>query len=232
MRCMRVLLALLFCLMLLICPVRAAEDDPHLPYLLGYPDGTVRPEAVLHREELAQILFRFLPEQVRDAPELCWFSDVEPERWSYPAISKTAKLGFLYADTEGAFHPEASVTGQELALVLTRIANTLNGNTYLPELAESWQEAEISFSAGKGWVMGLKNGRFDTDAGLSRAETAAILNRLLDRGVDSIDDLLIGMPIFSDNADTQKWYFFDVQEAAVAHTCRFDAGAEVWTGLG
>ena len=116
--------------------------------------------------------------------------------------------------------------------MLTRIANTLNGNTYLPLLAEGWQQTEVTFSAGAGWVMGLRDGRFDADAGLTRAECADILNGLMDRKPAGLDSLLIGMPVFSDNTDTTAPYFIDMQEAAVAHTCLPDVRPEVWAGLG
>lgn len=229
--CGRGLTVLCLLLVLLTARVFAAEDW-HEAYLEGYPDGTIRPEAALSREELAQILYRLLPEQERETADYCWFSDVQPDRWSYPAVSKAVKLGLLYGDTEGCFHPEASVTGPELALVLNRIANTLKGSETLPMLADAWSGREISFRRGFGWVMGLQNGQFDADAPLTRAQTAHILNELLNRQPESLDSLMIGMPIFHDNADIGAWYFLDLQEAAVGHTFLSETWGEIWTGLG
>lgn len=221
--------ALLVCL--LVSNTYAA-DCLHTAYLEGYPDGTLRPEQALTREQLAQILYRLLPEEERKKPELCWFSDVSPERWSYAAVSKAAKLGLLYGDPEGRFSPASPVTGPELAVTFSRIANTLAGNRALPKLAEAWSEREIRFETGFGWVMGLQNGVFDENAPLTRGQAAQIFNDLLGRKPAGLDALLIGMPVFSDNTDTESPFFLDLQEAAVEHTCTETEAGEVWIGLG
>ena len=67
---------------LLLSPVLAAEEL-HPAYLGGFPDGSIRPESALTREQLAQALYRLIPEAQRTeltAP-VC-FSDVPPSRWS------------------------------------------------------------------------------------------------------------------------------------------------------
>ena len=80
--------------------------------------------------------------------------------------------------------------------------------------------------------MGLDGSTFAPDAPLSRARLAQILNRLLGRTPESLDSLQIGMPLFSDNLDTEAWYFLPLQEAAVTHTAAFVNGSEAWSGLG
>ena len=59
----------------------AAGEVFHPAYLGGFPDGTIRPEAALTREQLAQALYRLIPEDRRaglDAPTC--FCDVPPSR--------------------------------------------------------------------------------------------------------------------------------------------------------
>ena len=58
------------------------------------------------------------------------------------------------------------------------------------------------------------------------------MNRILGRTPGSLDDLMVGMPLFCDNVDTQNRYFLDLQEAAVGHSFRIIGEREVWTGLG
>ena len=43
----------------------AAGEVFHPAYLSGFPDGTIRPEAALTREQLAQALYRLIPEDRR-----------------------------------------------------------------------------------------------------------------------------------------------------------------------
>ena len=48
----------------------------------------------------------------------------------------------------------------------------------------------------------------------------------------SLSDLLVGMPLFSDNLDTEAPYFLAMQEAAIDHTACVCGDGERWTGLG
>ena len=113
-----------------------------------------------------------------------------------------------------------------------RIAASKTAAECLPELAEGWSALEPSFSAGDGWIMGFDGAEFDPDRPLTRAELARILNRLLDRSPASLDALLIGMPLWTDNSDAEAWYFLDMQEAGTDHTACPNADGEAWSALG
>lgn len=219
-------LALLLCF---VMPVRAA-GTLHIAYLAGYPDGTIRPEAAVTRAQLAVILARLaeaVPEQADAA-----LPDVPPEHWAHGAAVLACRLEVMGLQPDGLFHPEAGVTGPELAWTLARIAENEAAGAVWPALKAGWEAEEISFAAGNGWVMGFDGETFDADRPLRRAELAAILNGLLGRTPSSLDDLQLGMPIFDDNRDAQAWYFLPVQEAAVAHTAAETGAHERWTGLG
>lgn len=229
-------IALAVMLLLSLVPLVRAEDaaDVHAPYLCGYPDGTIRPDEPLTREALAQALYRMMDAAYLDELGPCdgHFSDVAPDRWSYPAVSTLARLTLLPADADGSFYPERGVTGQELALTLARIAGMQAGVDALGDLTDGWKAQMVTFAAGYGWVMGLQDGVFTPDAPLTRAQFAQIMNRVLGRTPASLDDLMIGMPLFSDNTDTTAWYFLELQEAATDHSFRMADGHEIWTGLG
>lgn len=229
-------IALALVLLLWLVPLVRAQDELcfHAPYLCGYPDGTIRPEQALTREALAQALYRMMDEAYLQQLGPCGgrFADVAPDRWSYQAVSTLAYLGLLPADADGSFYPERGVTGQTLALALSRIADTEAGREALGPLADGWRAQPVTFAADNGWVMGLQDGVFTPDEPLTRAQFAQIMNRLLGRAPQTLDDLMIGMPVFSDNADTKNWYFLDLQEAAVGHSYALTDGGEAWTGLG
>ena len=102
----------------------------------------------------------------------------------------------------------------------------------LAALSSGWAAQDVTFEAGNGWVMGLHGAVFSKEQALSRAELAEILNRILGRTPQSLSDLLVGMPLFSDNLDTEAPYFLAMQEAAIDHTARACGDGERWTGLG
>lgn len=217
---------------LLLSPVLAAEEL-HPAYLGGFPDGSIRPESTLTREQLAQALYRLIPEAQRTeltAP-VC-FSDVPPSRWSSEAVTAMVNLGVLYGTGDGAFCPEAAVNAPELAAALMRAAASETARACLPELAAGWDAQSFCFETGGGWVMGLEGTVFLPEQPLTRGRFAEILNGILGRTPQSLESLLVGMPLWSDNLDTQAPYFLALQEAGTTHTAeRLDSG-EQWTGLG
>ena len=214
-------------------PAFAAGEAYHPAYLSGFPDGSIRPEAALTREQLAQALYRLIPEERRaelDAP-VC-FSDVPPSRWSSAAVTAMVNLGVLYGTGEGKFAPEAGVTGPELAAALMCTAASEIAREFLPELAAAWDAQICSFEAGGGWVMGLDGTRFAPEQPLTRGRFAVILNGILGRTPQSVDSMLVGMPLWNDNLDTEAAYFLALQEAGTTHTADPDGTGEKWTGLG
>ena len=217
----------------LALPCRAQETF-HAAYLHGFPDGTIRPEQAVTRAELAEILYRMLSSDARAqaSDSESAFQDVPPSHWAYSAISSMARLRLMLGGPDGKFRPEDGVTGQELSIILERIRSSDAGKEALPELSTSWREENVTFADGNGWVMGLHDGVFSKDQPFTRAELAQLLNRLLGRTPSDLCDLLIGMPLFSDNLDTRAPCFLALQEAAVDHTASCTGAHESWTGLG
>ena len=60
-----------------------------------------------------------------------------------------------------------------------------------------------------------------------------LINRVLERKPESPADLLTNMNKWTDNMDTSKWYYLDVQEATNSHTYtrKSNADYETWTKL-
>lgn len=107
----------------------ALAAQTHPAYLTGYPDGTIRPQEALSRQQLCQILLRFLPE---DAPcGKSGYLDLSPLQWSYHAISTAITLEIYPALTGAYFEPKKSVSAEEFRQVIE------NASEYLPELSKA-----------------------------------------------------------------------------------------------
>ena len=225
------LTALLAALLTVSC---FAGEVFHAAYLQGFPDGTLRPEQTVTRAELAEILYRLMePDARKEASDTeCGFLDLGPSHWAYDAVSALANLRVMLGFPDGYFRPQDGVTGPELSIILERIRASEAGRNAWPALASGWEADAVTFEAGNGWVMGLFDGVFQKDRAFTRAELAALLNRLLGRKPQSLSDLPVGMSLFSDNLDTTSASFLPLQEAAVDHTAAGKAGHERWTGLG
>ncbi|MBR0139850.1 MAG: hypothetical protein IJM17_06135 [Firmicutes bacterium] len=82
------------------------------------------------------------------------------------------------------------------------------------------------------YILGMSDGLVHPEANITRAEAMALLNRVLDRKLQSTGDMLPGMTEWPDNADPGKWYYLDVQEATNSHRfTRNYGGPEKWTEL-
>ena len=210
-----------------------AQEAFHGAYLQGFPDGSIRPEKQVTRAELAEILYRMIsPDARQELTAESAFRDVGRNHWAYEAVRTMAGLRLMLGDTDGNFRPNDGVTGEELSIILERVRAQDSGKEALAALSSGWAAQDVTFEAGNGWVMGLHGAVFSKEQALSRAELAEILNRILGRTPQSLSDLLVGMPLFSDNLDTEAPYFLAMQEAAIDHTARACGDGERWTGLG
>ena len=210
------------------------NGDDHYAYVVGYSDGTVRPNANISRAEVATIFFRLLKEEVRDGNLTAenTFADVTDGQWHNKAISTMAKLGVVKGRNAEAFDPDASITRAEFAAICARFnTKPVENSGSFSDVSGHWAENEIERAAAFGWISGYPDGTFRPDARITRAEAMTMINRVLCRMPQSESDLLDSMVTWPDNKPSD-WHYLAVQEATNSHD--FDRQGEVgesWTKL-
>ena len=210
------------------------NGDDHYAYVVGYSDGTVRPNANISRAEVATIFFRLLKEDVRDGNLTAenTFTDVTDGQWHNKAISTMAKLGVVKGRNAEAFDPDAPITRAEFATICARFDKTqINTSSNFTDISGHWAEKYIERAATLGWIAGYSDGTFRPSNYITRAEAMTMINRVLCRMPQSADDLLNNMTVWPDNHPTD-WHYLAVQEATNSHD--FDRKGEVnekWTKL-
>ena len=210
------------------------NGDDHYAYVVGYSDGTVRPNANISRAEVATIFFRLLKEEVRDGNLTTenTFADVTDGQWHNKAISTMAKLGAVKGRNAEAFDPDAPITRAEFATICARFDKTqISTSSNFTDISGHWAEKSIERAAALGWIAGYSDGTFRPSNYITRAEAMTMINRVLCRMPQSADDLLNDMTVWPDNHPTD-WYYLAVQEATNSHD--FDRKGEVnekWTKL-
>ncbi|MBQ7921381.1 MAG: S-layer homology domain-containing protein [Clostridia bacterium] len=215
--------------------VPGAFGDDHYAYIIGYDDGLVHPEANITRAEVATIFFRLLSAETRNQymTRENIFSDVDQGDWYNTAVSTMAAMGIVTGRPDGSFDPNANITRAEFAAIAARFDK--HGNTSdasFTDIYEHWAKKEISIAANNGWVLGYEDGAFRPDQYITRAEAMTMVNRVLQRIPESVDDLLPDMVVWPDNMDTEKWYYLMVQEATNSHYYeRKVNGYEYWLEL-
>lgn len=83
------------------------------------------------------------------------------------------------------------------------------------------------------YIVGYGNGKVRPQNNITRAETMALVNRVLNRQPETEDDLLPNMTVWTDNANPKAWYYLAVQEATNSHYYKFKTNSkyEKWTEL-
>ena len=213
------------------------NGDDHFAYIVGYPDGNVKPGGNITRAEVATIFFRLLTEDVRTAnsTQSNSLSDVSRGQWFNHAISTLSSMGIVKGNPDGTFNPDAPITRAEFAAIAARFDDKNTNNTSnFSDIASHWAKDEIGVAANKGWINGYPDSTFRPDQYITRAEAMTLVNRVLNRLPEKSEDLLDDMIKWPDNADASVWYYLAVQEATNSHDYSDKSDAdkyEKWTKI-
>ena len=155
----------------------------------GIDANSFQPDRDITRAEFATIIIRALGLQYRG--EGTSFKDVKEDAWYYKNIMTASSYGLILGDNEGYFHPIEAITRQEAMIIISRAMNIVELNTTEriekeelfagfsdTEDIAKWAEDSVLDCIANGIVNG-KNGRIAPIDNITRAETAAIVQRLL-----------------------------------------------------
>lgn len=199
-------------------PVLNKED--HYAYIVGYPDGTVKPQGNITRAEVATIFFRMLTDDSRNEfwSQTNSYRDVSEGQWFNNAISTLANAGILSGYPDGTFRPNAPITRAEFTKIAAsffeRVEYTID-NPFNDVDDDDWFYKFVMAAYEGGLITGYPEGDFRPNANISRAESVTIVNRTLERAPDA-DHFLKDMIVWPDNAEN-AWYYEAVQEATNSH---------------
>ncbi len=221
-------------------PPAPDPDDPrpdlntkdHYAYIIGYPDGLVRPNGTITRAETVTIFFRMLTDASRDA---VWstdnsFTDVKAADWFNNAISTMENGGIINGYPDGSFNPNGKITRAEFAAMAIRFFQDAKvGPSRFSDTIGHWAEEAINKALEQGLITGYPDGTFRPDQPITRAEAMTIVNRVLKRAPHK-DHLLPerDMIVWPDNMDKTVWYYADVQEATNSHEYTMNGEYENW----
>lgn len=194
------------------------NTEDHFAYVIGYPDGTVRPDANIDRQEVATIFFRLMRDDSRTEhwSQTNSFWDVKASQWSNNAISTMAAAGILTGYEDGSFRPSAPITRGEFAAIAARFDSALYvGQDMFSDIAGHWAAPYINRAAQKGWIRGYQDGAFKPDQYITRAEAMTLVNAVLNRRVHT-ESILAAAVSWPDNP-LGAWHYDAVQEATNSH---------------
>ncbi|NLY20649.1 MAG: hypothetical protein GXZ08_05160 [Tissierellia bacterium] len=189
----------------------------HKAYINGYPDGRIMPQGEITRGEVAAIIARLHA----DVTEINYgvatpYSDVKDSDWYAKHISYVTDNNLMEGYEDGEFKPEEKITRAEYATVIARFKGLEKADTHFNDSKTHWASGNIGAVYSKKWIEGYPDGTFKPMNNITRAEVAAMTNKMLDRRVNQIGFENISIKKFVD-LEYGQWYYFDIVEASNTH---------------
>ena len=181
--------------------------------MIGYPDGTARPEANITRAETASMLYALVIDEGKaDYKERASnFSDVGANRWYSEAVGYLTAQGIIMGYPDGTFMGDRAISRAEFAAILSRFGELDTGGAMpFADTQNHWARAEILTAYNKGWIYGYPDGTFQPDRSIARAEAIAMVNRAIGRDASSY----AGHPMKFSDVPASSWYYNDIAAAS------------------
>lgn len=206
----------------------------HYAYLVGRGENGVQPLEPITRGEVATIWFRLLTDENRAAH---WstadcYPDVAPGSWYHNTIATITQLGVMHGDPDGVFRPEDTITRAEFVASAVRFFDAPEAAaeiSFTDVPAQAWYAEAVRDGVALGLIEGDGDGTFRPEDTITRAEAAAIVNRMLCRKPHG-GELLEQAAQWVDNP-ADAWYYEDMLEATVSHAYTWlgEKESERWT---
>ena len=215
-----------------LLPALQANTDDHYSYLIGYADGTVRPNGKITRAEVATIFFRLLDDDTRAK---YWsskndFSDVSADKWYNNAVSTLSNMGVIGGYADGTFRPDAPISRAEFAKIavsFTQNTGSAMYNYFTDVKTTDWFAPYVTAAKDAGLIEGYSDGSFKPESKITRAEACAIVNRTLGRK-PSKAHMKISDRIDWPDVQTTDWFYEAIMEATNSHTYQMGKRVETW----
>lgn len=155
-----------------------------LNLLKGDANGELNPDNPITRAEFVAFVnrvFNFTNDKSRVFP------DVSSNKWYAADISKAYNAGILSGDEKGNMNPEANITRQEAAAILSRVfkLKALDRKAYESFIdskeISKWAQEAVSAMKEKGYLKGKGNNNFAPTDRATRAEAVVMINNAMGR---------------------------------------------------
>jgi len=151
----------------------------------GTSESTFAPEAEMTRSMLVTVLFRLDGEKKGNVNAS--FNDVTGGTWYTDAVAWASSTGVVQGVGDGSFAPDVSINRESLCVMIYRYAKTMGLTGTTGSLSgfgdasnvSGWASEAMAWAVGSGIVNGKDGGALDPQGTASRAEVAAILERLV-----------------------------------------------------
>lgn len=160
--------------------------------LVGYPDGTYKPDIPVSRAEFASMVIKSLGQENTTVTQPIDYSDIQPDFWGYNIIQKAVYFDLIPNGRGTEFRPYDPVTRAEAitiavnALTTTQISEQ-KAQSIISKSYEDYTQLPAWFlmAAAKSQLLDLDvitpghEGKMEPNRPMNRAEVAALLYKMM-----------------------------------------------------
>ena len=151
--------------------------------MTGVSANEFAPEQTTTRAMIVSMLARL--EGVESANN-AGFADVSNE-WYATAVNWAANVGVVNGYEDGTFQPNTAITREQLAAILMNyaaykgedVSNRADLTSYTDQ-PSTWAQEAMQWAVAEGLISGVTNDQLQPQSSATRAQVAAILQRLLE----------------------------------------------------
>ncbi len=164
--------------------------------IVGYPDGTFKPDDNVTRAEFATMAIKALKQEHANVAQTINFQDITPEHWAYDSIQKAVYFDLISnSDKAENFRPDDSVSRAESITVAVNALTTEQISPYKAKevLAKKYSDTDsipdyFLIPAGKAEILDMlvtipttDKAKIEATRPATRAEVAAILYEMVEQ---------------------------------------------------
>lgn len=159
--------------------ISSIEKLTKLGVIKGYPTGGFEPDEQITRAEFAAMINRaFVDMASREVnlneEDFAAYRDIN-NRWSTNDLKRLVAVGVLNGYEDGSIRPDKTISRQEMALIITRVLNSLilnidTSHVQFADLNGAFGADAIRKAAALGIFEGKNERSFDPNGGATRAE--------------------------------------------------------------
>lgn len=153
----------------------------------GVDGSGFQPERSITRAEFVALLVRGLG--LAEEADASGFADVKEADWFAGAAAAALQAGLIEGVEEGLFQPDATLSREQMAVLMIRAAKLAGSQTTEQagasrqfadhESISGWAAASVEEAVARGFMTGMTADTFEPAAAATRAQATVILKRML-----------------------------------------------------
>ena len=149
--------------------------------VLGYPDGSYRPDEYVTRAEFVRMVNGIIDYNEKTG---ITYKDVTANDWFYDYISVAQNLGYISGYSAEGFGPNDNITREQAASIAARIQYLADNSAGIEKYTDKdeiseWAKEALGAASNAGFIGGYEDGSLRPLNFLTRAEALTMLDNIL-----------------------------------------------------